>query len=158
RGTRRATSRHQRGEESDGGSPSRRKLRLSGVRFPSGAQSEGRMACSLHAKAQEADGAATEAQGHVSSPPITTCWSRREVDQPGVTWMGELLRGRTFQRVLQLRERLGGKEGSALGIVRASIGSGGVGNGCTTNCASSRAIALYDPRRKRLQQDRSHKP
>src|SRR5208337_1677536 len=47
---------------------------------------------------------------------------------------------------------------SALGIVRASTGSGGVGNGCTTNCASSGAIGLYDPRRKRLRQDRSHKP
>ncbi len=100
-------------KSSNRGPRSRRELRLSGVRFPSGAQFAGRMACSLHAQAQEADGAAAEAQGYVSSPPVPTCWSRREVDQPGVAWMGELLRGRTFQRVLQLRERLGGKEGQA---------------------------------------------
>ena len=29
-----------------------------------------------------------------SSPSVPTCWPRREVDQPGVAWMGELLRSR----------------------------------------------------------------
>ena len=36
-----------------------------GVRLPSGAQFKGRVACSLHAQAQEADGAVAEAQGYV---------------------------------------------------------------------------------------------
>ena len=33
--------------------------------------------------------------------------------QPDTTRLGELLRGGAFQRVLQLHQRLGGKEGSA---------------------------------------------
>ena len=36
----------------------------------------------------------------------------RAVDQPGATRLGELLRGRTLQRVLQLDQKLGGKESS----------------------------------------------
>ena len=37
----------------------------------------------------------------------------RAVDQPDTTRLGELLCGGAFQRVLQLHQRLGGKEGSA---------------------------------------------
>ena len=59
-------------KSSDRGPRPRRKLRLSGVRLPPGAQSAGRMACPLHAQAQEADGAAAEAQGCVPPPPIAT--------------------------------------------------------------------------------------
>src|SRR5208337_3360754 len=73
RGTRRATSRNQRGEESDRGPRPRRKLRLSGVRLPSGAQFKGRVACSLHAQAQEADGAVAEVKdmfGRNQSQPV----------------------------------------------------------------------------------------
>ena len=56
--------------------------------------------CSLHAQAQEADGAVAEAQGYVRSQRIETGWPGREVDQPGATRLGKLLCGRTFQRVL----------------------------------------------------------
>jgi len=71
------------------------------------------MACQLRAAAQEANGAAAEAQGCVPPPPIATSGSGRAVDQPDTTWLGELLCGGAFQRVLQLHQRLGGKEGSA---------------------------------------------
>ena len=59
---------------------SRRKLRLSGFRFPPDAQSSGRMACQLHAKAQETNCAAAEAQRRVPPLPIATSGSGREVD------------------------------------------------------------------------------
>src|SRR5277367_3915736 len=68
------------------------------------------MARPLHAQAQKADGAATQAQGCVPPPPIATGCSGREVDQPGAARLGELLCGGTRQRVLRLRERLGGEE------------------------------------------------
>ena len=71
------------------------------------------MACEIHAKTQEENGAATDTQGCVPTPPVTTSEPGRRVDQPGTARLGELLCGRTFQRVLQLRERLGGKEGPA---------------------------------------------
>src|SRR5580693_5957191 len=76
-------------------------------------QSSRSMACQLHAAAQEANGAAAEAQGCVPPPPIATSGSGRAVDQPDTTRLGELLCGGAFQRVLQLHQRLGGKEGSA---------------------------------------------
>ena len=91
----------------------RRELRLPGVRFSSGAQPAGPMACSLHAQAQEADGAAGEAQGRVPSSPVATGRSSHQADQPGAARLGELLQGGTFQRVLRLREGLGGKEDQA---------------------------------------------
>src|SRR6476660_9331932 len=71
------------------------------------------MACQLYAAAQEANGATAEAQGCVSPPPIAASGSGRAVDQPDTTRLGELLCGGAFQRVLQLHQRLGGKEGSA---------------------------------------------
>ena len=70
------------------------------------------MACQLYAAAREANGATAEAQGCVSPPPIATSGGRA-VDQPNTTRLGELLCGWAFQRVLQLHQRLGGKEGSA---------------------------------------------
>jgi RNA-directed DNA polymerase len=73
----------------------------------------GCMACQLHAETQETNCAAAEAQGRVSPPPVATSGSGRKVDQPGAARLGELLCGRAFQRVLQLHQRLGGKEGSA---------------------------------------------
>ena len=79
----------------------------------SGAQPAGPMACSLHAQAQEADGAAGEAQGRVPSSPVATGRSSDRADQPGAARLGELLQGGTFQRVLRLREGLGGKEDQA---------------------------------------------
>ena len=92
---------------------SRRKLRLSGIRLSPHSQSSRSMAGQLHAAAQEANGAAAEAQGCVPPPPIATSGSGRAVDQPDTTRVGELLCGGAFQRVLQLHQRLGGKEGSA---------------------------------------------
>src|SRR6185369_322954 len=87
--------------------------RLSGIRLPPHSQSSRGMACQLHAAAQEANCPAAEAQGCVPPPPIATSGPGRAVDQPGATRLGELLRGRAFQRVLQLHQRLGGKEGPA---------------------------------------------
>jgi len=58
----------------------RRKLRLPGFRFPPDAQPSGRMACQLHAKAQEANCVAAEAQRRVPPLPIATSGSGREVD------------------------------------------------------------------------------
>ena len=54
-----------------------------------------------------------EAQGCVPPLPIATSGSGRAVDQPDTTRLGELLCGGAFQRVLQLHQRLGRKEGSA---------------------------------------------
>src|SRR5436190_1218939 len=51
-------------------------------RFPPHPQSTGRMACQLHAEAQEAHCAATEAQGRVPPLPIAASGSGRAVDQP----------------------------------------------------------------------------
>jgi hypothetical protein len=45
--------------------------------------------------------------------PIAASGSGRAVDQPDAARLGKLLCGRTFQRVLQLHQRLGRKEGSA---------------------------------------------
>ena len=92
---------------------SRRKLRFSGIRLSPHSESSRSMACQLHAAAQEANSAAAEAQGCVPPPPIATSGSGCAVDQPDTTRLGELLRGGAFQRVLQLHQRLGGKEGSA---------------------------------------------
>src|SRR5258707_15724301 len=71
------------------------------------------MACQLHAQAQETNCVAAEAQGSVPPIPIATSGSGREVDQPDPARLGELLRGWTFQRVLQFHPRLGRKEGPA---------------------------------------------
>jgi hypothetical protein len=49
----------------------------------------------------------------VPSIPIPAGGSGDLSDQPGATWVGELLCGRELRRVLQLHSRLGGKEGSA---------------------------------------------
>src|SRR6516225_4951171 len=68
------------------------------------------MACQLHAKAQETNGAATEAQGSVPPLPIPTSGSGDRLDQSGATRLGELLRGRALQRVLLLHYKLGGKK------------------------------------------------
>ena len=54
-------------------------------------QSSRGMACQLHAAAQEANGAAAEAQGCVPPPPIATGGSGRAVDQPDTPRLGELL-------------------------------------------------------------------
>ena len=85
---------------------------FSGIRLSPHTQSSRGMACQLHAAAQEANGAAAEAQRCVSPPPIAASGSGCAVDQPD-TRLGELLCGGAFQRVLQLHQRLGGKEGSA---------------------------------------------
>jgi len=60
------------------------------------------MACQLHAKAQETNGAATEAQGRVPPLPIPTSGSGDHLDQSGATRLGELFRGRARRRVLSL--------------------------------------------------------
>src|SRR5262249_30277883 len=73
----------------------------------------GRMACAVHAKAQETDGTAAEAQGDIPPPPIPTSEPGDPVDQPDTTRLGQLLHGGTLQRVLSLRSKLGGKEGPA---------------------------------------------
>ena len=71
---------------------------------------------------------------------ITTCWSRREADQPGVTWDGESLRGRTFQQCFNfLKDRVENRvrrhkckrDSELSGLKR--LDSGGVANRCTTN-------------------------
>ena len=91
----------------------RRELRLPRFRFPPSAQSSRCLACQLHAQAQEANCSAAEAQRRVPPPPIAISEPGCTIDQPGAARLGELLRGRAFQRVLQLYQRLGGKEGPA---------------------------------------------
>jgi len=80
---------------------------------PPCAQFSGLLACQLHAKAQETNGIAAEAQRRVPPLPIATSEPGSAIDQPGAARLGELLRGRTFQRVLQLHQTLGRKEGPA---------------------------------------------
>jgi hypothetical protein len=46
------------------------------------------------------NGIAAEAQGHVPPLPIATSEPGCAIDQPGAARLGELLRGRAFQRVL----------------------------------------------------------
>ena len=74
---------------------------------------QGRLACQLHAQAQETNCAAAEAQRRVPPLPIAISGPGRAIDQPGAARLGELLRGWAFQRVLQLHQRLGRKEGPA---------------------------------------------
>jgi len=88
-------------------------LRLPRVRLPPHPQSTGRLACQLHAEAQEANGTAAEAQGRVPTLPVATGGSGDRADQPGAARLGQLLCGRAFQRMLQLHQGLGRKEGPA---------------------------------------------
>ena len=90
-----------------------RELRLPRVRLPPHPQSTGRLACQLHAEAQETNGAAAEAQGRVPPLPIAASGSGHALDQPGTARLGELLCGWELRRVLQLHKRLGRKEGPA---------------------------------------------
>jgi hypothetical protein len=76
-------------------------------------RSTGRVACQLHAEAQETNGTAAEAQGRVPPLPIAASGSGRAVDQPDAARLDKLLRGRALQRMLQLHQRLGRKEGPA---------------------------------------------
>ena len=62
---------------------------------------------------QKADGTDAGAQGGISPTPVATDRTGDKPDQSGATRMGELLRGWALQRVLQLRQRLGGEEGQA---------------------------------------------
>ena len=64
-------------------------------------------------QAQETDSAAAEAQGSVPPLPIPTRGAGDLSDQPEATRLGQLLRGRPLQRVLQLHSELGGEEGPA---------------------------------------------
>src|SRR5262249_59835895 len=66
-----------------------------------------------HTDAKEAQCAAREAEGRFPPLPIAASGSGRAVDQPDAARLGELLCGRALQRVLQLHQRLGGKEGPA---------------------------------------------
>lgn len=45
--------------------------------------------------------------------PVATGWEGDKPDQSDATGVRELLRGWALQRVLQLRQRLGGEEGQA---------------------------------------------
>src|SRR5262249_18365538 len=67
----------------------------------------------IHAEAQETNGTAAEAQERVPPLSIPTRGSGDLSNQPGAARLGQLLRGRTLQRVLQLHPTLGRKEGSA---------------------------------------------
>src|SRR5215472_6124379 len=60
------------------------------------------MARAVHAEAQETNGTAAEAQGSVPPLPIPTRGAGDLSDQPEATRLGQLLRGRSLQRVLQL--------------------------------------------------------
>ena len=87
-----------------------------------------------------------ETQGCVPPPPIATSGSGRAVDQPDAARLGELLCGGAFQRVLQLHQRLGGKEDSAPHA--AGSETKGFGwtrwsrHGCTKPCGCSMAIGF----------------
>jgi RNA-directed DNA polymerase len=83
-----------------------------GFAFPH-PESTGCLACACHAEAQETNGTAADAQGHIPPPPIPTHRSDDPVDQPDTARLGELLRGWKFRRVLQLHSKLGGEEGPA---------------------------------------------
>src|SRR6478752_7362720 len=119
------------------------------------------MACQLHAAAQKANGAAAEAQGCVSPPPIAASGSGRAVDQPDTTRLGELLCG-GIPASASASSKTGWKRRfgatcCALGNERASVGRDGVGSGCTNPCGCSTATGFADRCRKSPQQDRSHK-
>src|SRR6516162_5660818 len=61
----------------------------------------------------KSDGTDAGAQSGVPPIPVATDRTGDEPDQSGATGMGELLRGWTLQRVLQLHQRLGREEGQA---------------------------------------------
>ena len=71
------------------------------------------MASALHAEAEEAYGAAAQAQGDIPAIPVAAGGSGGTTDQSGAAGLGELLRCWGLQRVLRLRQGLGGKEDQA---------------------------------------------
>ena len=73
----------------------------------------GVLAAGVRAQAEEADGAAAEAQGHLPTLSIPAGGAGGGTHQPDPAWLGELLCRRAFESVLRLRQGLGGEEGAA---------------------------------------------
>jgi len=64
----------------------------------------------VHAKAEEANGGAGEAQGHFPATCEPTCGAGDRDDQPNSSRVGELLHGRAFRQMFHVYQRLGRKE------------------------------------------------
>ena len=71
------------------------------------------MEATVHAQAQEADGATGEAQGNLPAESEPTSEQGDRTDQPDPARVGELLCRRAFQSVFCVYRRLGGKENPA---------------------------------------------
>ena len=86
---------------------------IPGFRFPAGPQPKGRMVCLQGTKAQEANGPATEAQGGLPSPSLSTSVASDCGDQSDPSRLGAILCHRQFEPLLQLCAVVGGKEGTS---------------------------------------------
>jgi retron-type reverse transcriptase len=103
----------QRGEEPGGGPGEGGELRVPGLRVPPHPQPWRGVAGAVRAQAEEADGAAGEAQGDLPSLSIRAGGTGGSADQPDPPGLGELLRGRPLEPLLLVRPRLGGEEDAA---------------------------------------------
>jgi hypothetical protein len=72
-----------------------------------------------HAKAEEANGGAGEAQGHFPETCEPTGGESAREDQPNSSRVGELLCGRACREMFHVYQRLGGKKDSATSDARA---------------------------------------
>jgi RNA-directed DNA polymerase len=70
------------------------------------------LASAIHAEAEEAHDVAAQAQGDVPTFSVATAGSGGGPHQPGVARLGCIL-DRALEQLLQLHQRLGGKEGTA---------------------------------------------
>ena len=81
------------------------------------------MTSALYAEVEKTDGVIAQAQGGIPAIPVAAGGSGGTTDQSGAAGLGELLRCWGLQRVLRLRQGLGGKEDQAsLGAISESTG------------------------------------
>src|SRR6185369_9134063 len=88
-------------------------LRILGLRVSSGELSHEGVATALRAQAEEADGAAAEAQGPLPALSVPARGAGGGPHQPDPARLGQLLCRRGCESVLRLRQGLGGEEGAA---------------------------------------------
>src|SRR5262249_16799835 len=86
-------------------------LRLPGLRHPPAPEPAGEVATPHDPQAQEADGAAPEAQGDLPPPSLAAAGPGGPGDQPDPAGVGAVLPDRQFEQMLLLRKALGGAEG-----------------------------------------------
>src|SRR5262249_23321182 len=103
----------QRGEEPNGRPGERRELRVSGLRRPTYPEFAGRVAIPHDPEAQETHGAAPQTQGDLPALPLPAARVGGPGHQPDPSGVGALLPDRQLERLLRLREALGGTEGPA---------------------------------------------